>query len=173
MDTSPSTNLLMLGKGILKFDRFDSVGLPTGLRDLGNAPAFTIVPAIETLDHFSARRGVKRKDATVVLSVGGTAKFTLEEYDMENLALAMFGENAGGSVALLSKPQITGELRFYGRPDVGPWFDLVLHKVSLKNSSEIPMIGDDWGKFEFEFELLEDTGHPINPYGTITPVVES
>jgi len=173
MATAPSTDLYMLGKGIIKFDRFDAQGLPTGLRDLGNAPAFAIVPTIETLDHFSSRRGTKKKDKTVVLSVGGTAKFTLEEYDAENLALAMFGDVSGGVVRLLTEPQIEGELRFYGRPDVGPWFDLLLHKVALKNSSELPMIGDDWGKFEFEFEMLEDTGHPDDPFGTITPVIES
>lgn len=174
MTTSPSTELYMLGRGILKFDRFDSAGLPTGLRDVGNSPNFTLVPTQETLDHFSSRSGVKKKDKTVTLSVGLGVKFTLEEYDKENLALALFGEVIGASIALLTRTTILGKVVFTGKPDQGPWFTVTLHRVTLKVTSEVPLIGDDWGKVDFEGTVEDDTANnPTTPYGTMVEVIKS
>jgi len=174
MATSPSTALLMIGKGKLYFDRFDSGGLPTGLRDLGNSPNFTIQPTVESKEHFSSREGVNKKDMTVVLSAGLTVKFTLEEYDKNNLAMALFGDLAGSTINLLQTTQLEGELVFYGRPEYGPWFNVTLWKVSLKPTSEVSFIGNDWGKIEFEGEVLSDvTGHPSQEYGTVVEVVAS
>jgi hypothetical protein len=174
MPTAPSTANYMLGKGILKFDRFDTDGLPTGIRDLGNCPNFSLTPAVETLDHFSSRTGLKKKDKSVTLSAGLTAKFTLDEYDMENLAMALLGTVSGHVLTLMSTPEIEGILYFYGDAATGPQLNVVLWRVSLKPTSEVGFIGDDWGKIEFEGEIGEDaTGHPTNPTGTITEVFDS
>jgi len=174
MATAPSTTNYVLGKGILKFDRFDSDGLPTGLRDLGNAPNFTIQPTVETLEHFSSREGIKKKDKTVIVSAGLTVKFTLDEYDRKNLALAMMASEAADVLTLLASTTLEGELEFTGANEVGPKFLVRLWKVSLKPTSEIPFITDDWGKIEFEGEVMSDlTGHPTSPYGTITEIGES
>jgi hypothetical protein len=171
---APSTSNYALGKGILKFDRFDGSGLPTGLRDLGNAPNFTIQPVVETLEHFSSREGIKKKDKTVIVSAGLTVKFTLDEYDRKNLALAMMATEAADVLTLLASTTLEGELEFTGTNEVGPKFLVRLWKVSLKPTAEIAFIGDDWGKVEFEGEVLSDvTGHPTQPYGTITEIGES
>jgi hypothetical protein len=163
-----------LGKGILKFDRFDAQGLPTGLRDLGNAPNFTIQPVLETLEHFSSREGIKKKDKTVIVSAGLTVKFTLDEFDRKNLALAMMATESGDVLTLLASTTLEGELEFTGTNEIGPKFLVRLWKVSLKPTAEIALIGDDWGKVEFEGEVLSDvTGHPSTPYGTITEIGES
>jgi hypothetical protein len=163
-----------LGKGILKFDRFDAQGLPTGLRDLGNAPNFTIQPVLETLEHFSSREGIKKKDKTVIVSAGLTVKFKLDEYDRKNLALAMMATESGDILTLLASTTLEGELEFTGTNAVGPKFLVRLWKVSIKPTSEISFIGDAWGEIDFEGEVLSDvTGHPDNPYGTITEIGES
>ena len=91
MGLAPSTDNYQLGKGILYFDRFDANSAKQGWSDLGNAPAFSIQPTIETLDHFSSREGLREKDKTVNISVANTARFTLDEYSAENLALAILG----------------------------------------------------------------------------------
>ena len=174
MPTAPSTGNYYLGKGILKFDRLDSDGLPTGLQDLGNAPNFTIQPIIETLPHYSSRTGIKEKDLEVVTLVGATVKFTLDEYAAYNLAMAMLGEVSGNTVKGLTMPQIEGRLQFYGANDVGPNYNAEIHRVRLKPTSEVGFITEDWGKVDFEGEILSDvTAHPDSPFFNIEELVAS
>jgi hypothetical protein len=174
MATAPSIANYSLGKGILQFDRFDSDGLPTGLADLGNAPAFSIQPTVETLEHFSSREGIKKKDKTVIVSAGLSVKFTLDEMSAKNLALAMMGTEAGGSITLLASTSLEGKLVFTGANEIGPRYLVTLHRVSLKPTAEIPFITDDWAKIEFEGEVMSDiANNPSTPYGTIAEIVES
>ena len=167
--STPNVQNYALGKGVVKFDRFDTDGLPTGLRHLGNAPALALAVAIEKLDHFSSMEGVRKKDHSVVLTQGATVKFTLDEYAAENLALAVFGTLTGGVINLLDSSQIEGELHFIGNSSVGPNYYLKLWRVSLKPTGDLSMIAEtDWAKIEFEGEVLQDiTGHPSQPYGTM------
>ena len=165
---TPSTDNYTIGKGILSFDRWDDDGLPTGMRDLGNAPNFTITPEIEQLDHFSSREEIKKKDLTVTLTAGLKVKFTLDEYDRENLAIAIFGTVAGGLITLLASTTLRGHLKFIGNPAVGPKYTVNLWRVSLKPTSEITFISDEWGKIDFEGTVESDVAsHPMTPYGTI------
>jgi hypothetical protein len=174
MPTAPSTGNYYLGKGVLKFDRFDALGLPTGLRDMGNAPNFTIQPVVETLPHYSSRGGIREKDLEVVTLVGATVKFTLDEYDRQNLAAAVLGDVSGMVVRGLTMPQIEGQLQFFGSNDVGPNYNATIHRVRLKPTSEIPFITDDWGKVEFEGEVLSDVaGNPTSPFFNIEELVTS
>jgi len=165
MPTAPSTGNYYLGKGVLKFNKLDADGLPTGLRDLGNAPNFTIQPVVETLDHFSSRAGTKEKDMQVVTLVGATVKFTLDEYDPENVALAMLGELSGGTIHGLTLPQVEGELQFLGANDIGPNYSATIWRVRLKPTSELGFITEDWGKIDFEGEVLASAvAHPTSPF---------
>jgi hypothetical protein len=74
------------------FDRFDADGVKTGELDLGNAPACALAAAIESLDHFSSRKGLKEKDLSIETSLGMMVKFTLDEYAKENINLALLGD---------------------------------------------------------------------------------
>ena len=163
-----------VGKGILYFDKFDSDGLPTGLRDLGNAPNFDIGLEVETLNHWSSRAGIKKKDKSVNVSANAMATFTLDEYDRNNIALALFGTVTGQTVNILMDVQIRGHIRFVGNPAAGPTFIINLWNVLLKPTSKVPLISDEWGTIDFEVEVENDEdNHPDNPYGTITEVVAS
>jgi len=99
----PDTDNYILGKGKVYFDRLDSDGNRTGEIDLGNTPAFTLTPSIESLDHYESMSGIREKDKSVDTSIGFTGTFTLDEYARENLKLALM--NDGGEA---SYTQVTG-----------------------------------------------------------------
>jgi len=165
---TPSTDNYTIGKGILSFDRWDVDGLPTGMRDLGNAPNFTLTLEVEQLDHYSSREQIKKKDLTVTLSAGVKVKFTLDEYDRENVAIALFGTVAGPVINLLDSTTLRGHLMFVGNPAVGARYTVNLWRVSLKPTSEISFITEEWGKIEFEGTAESDiANHPTQEYGTV------
>lgn len=89
---SPNVSNYSLGKGIVYFDRFDSAGASTGELDLGNAPVFSLTPAVEVMAHYESRSGIKDKDREVETSLGYTFKISLDEYSKENIMLALRGD---------------------------------------------------------------------------------
>lgn len=91
MATSPNTDNYTLGKGVVFFDQLVS-GSYQGERDLGNAPAFTFNIAIEKLEHYSSRGGLKAKDKEIISQITPGCAFTLDEINKENLALLTLGE---------------------------------------------------------------------------------
>ena len=62
MPVSPSTDNYYVGKGKISFK---ATGAPT-FRDLGNVTELETTPNLTTLEHFSSREGVKKKDKEVV-----------------------------------------------------------------------------------------------------------
>lgn len=172
--TAHDTDLYTLGKGIAMFDRFDGNGLPTGLRDLGNAPAVSLTPATEDKKHYTSRGGIEKVDKVVNIRIGITLKFTLDEYDKENIALALIGTVSGNDIVLLSENQIEGEFRFYGNPATGPKYNVYLWKVLLKSNTDLNLISDDWGTIQFEAEVQDDeSNHPLSPYGLMQQIIGS
>jgi len=91
MAISPNTDNYTLGKGVVFFDQLVD-GVFQGERDLGNAPAFTFNIALETLEHFSSRGGLKAKDKEIISQITPGLAFTLDEVNKENLALLTLGD---------------------------------------------------------------------------------
>lgn len=89
--STPSADNLMLGAGAVYFDRKDGSGNKTGERHLGNCTDFTVNTTIEKVEKYSSMQSAKRLYKSVIKSIKATGKITLEEYDMENLALALLG----------------------------------------------------------------------------------
>lgn len=103
MADTPNTDNYTLGKGVVFFNQLVS-GAYTGERDLGNAPAFTFSIALEKLEHFSSRGGLKAKDKEIISQITPAVAFTLDEVNKENMALLTLGDitsvtQALGSVA--------------------------------------------------------------------------
>lgn len=171
--TAHSTDLYTIGKGILMFDRFDIDGLPTGLRDLGNAPNFTLTPSEDILEHFSSREGIATLDKEISLKRKITGKFTLDEYDRENLRMALFGETGSWAIKLLTAGVIEGELDFVSTNDVGPQFHVQIWKAKLKPTSDVNFISESWAAIDFEFTVQRDDTHTGEEYGKITLIGES
>jgi hypothetical protein len=86
MPDTPSPDNYTLGRGIVYFSKKTATGYD-GERDLGNAPEFTFSVALDTLDHFSSRSGLKAKDKKVVTLLTPGISFVLDEVNADNLAL--------------------------------------------------------------------------------------
>ena len=103
MATNPNTDNYQLGRGVVYFDQLIS-SVYQGERDLGNAPTFTFNIALETLEHFSSRSGMKSKDKSIISQITPGLAFTLDEVNKENMALLTLGDTTtvtqtAGSVA--------------------------------------------------------------------------
>jgi len=91
MAIAPNTDNYTLGKGVVFFDQLIA-GVYQGERDLGNAPAFTFNIALEKLEHFSSRGGLKAKDKEIISQITPGLAFTLDEVNKENMALLVLGD---------------------------------------------------------------------------------
>lgn len=168
------TDLYAVGKGIVYFDRLDNNGLPTGMVDLGNAPAFILTPTDEKLKHYTSREQIKKVDKVIVLSAGITVKFTLDEYDIDNLAMALKGDVVGNILTLLTSNQVEGHLRFVGNNATGPNYTVNLWYVLLSCNSDVPFISDEWAMIDYEAEVQDDAAnHPSSPYGQLEHIIPS
>ena len=101
----------------------DSGDLPTGYRDLGNAPEFNVTVEVETLEHQSSREGLKIVDKEVIISQDVSVSFQLDEINNENLALFFSGEKAthvNPTVAGFGPAVIVND----GDLALGRWYDI-------------------------------------------------
>jgi len=92
MATAPSTSNYTLGKGVVYFDKVDANGEYAGERDLGNAVSFNLSVAMDKLDHFNNRSGLRSKDKTVVVEITPSVAFVLDEINVENFALMFMAD---------------------------------------------------------------------------------
>lgn len=92
-------NNYTLGRGRIYFARRDSLDRLGGERYLGNTPEFNANFESETLDHFSSDRGIREKDASVILQINRTGNLITDNISPENVALFFFGSEAPLTVA--------------------------------------------------------------------------
>lgn len=153
--TSPNVGNLQVGKGIVSFKREGAADY----RDIGNVSALTVTPDMTTLEHFSSREGVKKKDLTIIIEKKSTVVFTMEEFTPENLAIGLLGAVdlaavGGPEVELFSENAINGKLRFVGTNDVGPKITLDLFNVSILPNGDTNFISDEWNNMEITGDVL-------------------
>lgn len=159
MSTAPNIENYYIGKGVVSFKRDGE----TDYRDLGNVPTFEFTPVIEKLDHFSSRSGVKSKDRTVVISKSGTVRLVMDEWDVNNLAMALLGDisvNSDGNteIAIFASNAISGSLKFRSANEVGPKFEWVLNKVDFIPSANVSPISEEFGQLEVNGEVSAVNG---------------
>lgn len=153
---SPNVGNLAVGKGIVSFKK---TGEPS-FRDVGEVREFEITLAIEQLDHFTQRSGVREKDFTVVLERGGQARMIMEEWTPENLAIMLMGivdvdAPGGATLTIMEEDASEGELRFVGTNDVGPKWTVILDRVRFIPSASLNMLSDEWAGLEISGEILK------------------
>lgn len=166
MPTSPSTFNYSVLKGICYFT-------PTGgvEQDLGNAPEVELTPAIEKLDHFSSRTGVRSKDRSIVLEKTLTLRIVLDEITEENLRKALLGgalsTNSDGNseFAIFAESEIAGSFRFDGQNTVGNLIRMTLPNVSFTPTGSLKLISDEWAQIEITAEVLIDD--ETEDFGTV------
>ncbi len=91
--STPSAKNLLLGAGAWYFDRFDKDGKPTGERHLGNSESGTFQTTVDVVQKYSSMTAARELYAEAVKQIKGEGKVSLEEYDPENVALALYGES--------------------------------------------------------------------------------
>ena len=100
-------NNYTLGRGELHFAMYKpGTTTPGGERYLGNSPELSYNATQETLDHYNSDRGVRVKDASVILQQDYAGALSLDDIDMKNLALFFLGDAATITVASRT---VTGE----------------------------------------------------------------
>lgn len=157
-----------IGKGIVSWTPMVS-GTAGAKRDLGNVPKFELSPNVTLKDHFSSRTGTKTKDRSIVQEVAMKVTMTLEEFNVENLALAVLGTVTSNTVDLLSNTQLTGQIDFQGTNDVGAKVDITLYNVQISPTGNLGFITDDWGGIEVTGEaLVVASGTNAGKVGTMT-----
>jgi hypothetical protein len=96
------------GQGTLYVaDRDAITGKPTGMLSVGNVPELTINIETTKVEHKESESGQRLTDLTIVTEKKGSFEFTLENLDLDNLALGMWGTKAtvvGGSVTTDGDP---------------------------------------------------------------------
>lgn len=82
-----------LGRGRLYFALFQpNTRIPMGERYLGNSPEISFTSESQKLEHFDSDKGVRLKDASVLLQMDYSGKFSLDDIQYENLAMLFLGE---------------------------------------------------------------------------------
>jgi hypothetical protein len=162
---SPNILYYSVLKGIVKFTPEGGSEI-----DLGNAPEFELTPAIDKLDHFSSRAGVRSKDRSVAREKTLGVRIVLDEFSPENVRLALLGgaittnTNGNPEFGIYAESEISGSLTFTGTNDIGTKINLQLPNVSFLPSSAIAFISEEWGTMELSGDVLFDEAS--NDFGT-------
>lgn len=116
---------LVLGRGKLYFDRFDTNGVATGELFAGNCEEFTVENAIEDLKKYDSTIAANPLLKRVILRITPTISFAMDEFQKENLALALAGDN---STYTQSAATVTAESKSV--PSVDRWYKLANRSIS-------------------------------------------
>lgn len=87
-------NNVLLGRGMIFFDRFDSSGDPTGEIFLGNCPSFEITPSAEEIKLYSSASATADLICSDVIRTTLALRINGSEFAKENLAMALFGDTS-------------------------------------------------------------------------------
>lgn len=80
-----------LAKGKLFFDAFDTNGVLTGERYLGNTPGADLTIDSTVLDHYSSESGISEKDMSLVTQIDRKLVITCDDISLENQAMFIIG----------------------------------------------------------------------------------
>ena len=138
--------------------------------DIGNVPEFEFTPAVEKLDHFSSRAGVRSKDKSIVTEKSASLRIVMEEWTARNLQLALLGaiddSQPQVTIDIFSLSSIQAQVKFEGTNDQGPKWNFEFPKVEFTPSAALNPISDEWGQIEVTGEILFDDN--TQSWGTAT-----
>lgn len=88
------SNYYYSGQGMLHAAVRNADGTPQGFLPMFNVPALEISVEVTKVEHKESMTGQRAVDLTIIQEKKGTFTMTLESMNMENLAIAFWGENA-------------------------------------------------------------------------------
>jgi hypothetical protein len=86
------TDDLVIPRGIVYFDPFDTSGATTGEIDLGETGGSTISPKTDSLTYFSARSKLRQQTRDVPTSIARTFALTIDNISMYNLGMFLVAD---------------------------------------------------------------------------------
>jgi hypothetical protein len=84
---SPDTGNYYVGKGVVSIKLTGDADYI----DVGNCTEIEVTPKMTTLDHFSSRSGIKKKDKRIVTEQMMSIRIVMEEWSARNLGMALMG----------------------------------------------------------------------------------
>ena len=168
-ELSPNVENLQVGKGIVSFKKEGDADY----RDLGNVNSIILTPEVETLEHYTSRAGIKKRDRLVTLQQKATVKMVMEEITANNLAMMVYGTvdeaaMGGPTVEIFGGQELKGALKFVGTNDLGPKITMILDNVSWTPSGDLQMISDEWNNMEVTGAVLPaESGGRVGKFGTL------
>jgi len=141
---TPDSGNIYLGAGEVWFNRFGANGSPTQWRHLGNVSRLEPTQSVETLEKRSAMSGARGLLKRVVTSTTSEVALTLDEFDPENVALALLG-----SASAFSQSSGTAtDSAIPGTVKKGQWLDTGKLKITVtgvkKSPSTALVLGTDY-----------------------------
>ncbi len=141
----------VIPRGRAFFDPFDANGNLTGEIPFGNSPELTLTIATEKADHFSSQKGLREKDASVVVQVDRTGNLVCDNITSSNYGLWLSGTNekiTQSAVAVTAELRAVIPGRFYqlGSTDANPMGVRNVTGITVKNEAGTTTydVGDDY-----------------------------
>jgi hypothetical protein len=88
--TAPDVDNYYVGTGVVTWTPEPTTAVPTPVaRDVGNVNVFEFTQAVEMLDHWNHRGGIRKRDFRPVVQQTATVRMVMDEFTAENLRLAL------------------------------------------------------------------------------------
>jgi hypothetical protein len=174
MATSPSVYNYKTGGANVYFAEWSGSTPPTlpgDYKHVGNCPHFSTDPKFQKLVHKSSMGAMFEEDESRIIERSLSIKLTLDEIDVDNLAM-FFGGVKGDeyTVLLLEDTTKVFAVKLVSVDDIGPQWTIELWKVELSGGSAMQWINmNEYAKIELEGKVLSDAAyHPSNRFGKAT-----
>jgi hypothetical protein len=147
MPVNSDPTQLLLGRGKVYFDRFDSAGLPQGLRYVGEVDKLELNPSATTKDYFTMSKANSIKMQQNITNQTHEVDLQFREYQPANLAIALLGDAivlTQAAEAVLTEVLTTKALPGY------------VYQTRYRNiSGVVPAVAGGLGVLGTDFEVLD------------------
>ena len=114
---------------------------------VGNCADFTWTPKQDLLKHKTSMAARRFTDFIAATGVECTFDMTLQEWTLDNLAMATLGlkvtDASGDMLQICGAGVVYRMLKFEGQNDIGPKFEIILDKVMLSGQKAIGIIAKE------------------------------
>lgn len=114
---------------------------------VGNCADFNWTPKNTLLEHDTSMAGKRFTDFVAVIKIEGDFEMMLQEWNLDNLAMASLGlratDSVGDYIKIAGAGVVYRQLKFDGVNDIGPRFEIILDKVMLIGTKSIGIIAKE------------------------------
>ena len=147
------------GQGKVYIGSRDANGNPQALRWVGNCPELKLGLQVDNIEHKESYSGQSLTDLKIIKGKSTSLNFTLEEFNKENLAMALYGT----ALSVAAGTAITGEV-LGGTPDITVLAVGQVFASAKRNVGGTVVLTDSTS-----YTLTKDVNYTLEPIsGTIT-----